>query len=387
MTTTTLTAGLAEKDRAPATDTGTKRRHVSYVPPNWFAAVMGTGIVAIAAHSLPWQPPGLAVVATVFWLLACAVFAGVVAATVRHWVRDPEIARGHHAHRVVAHFYGAVPMAVMTVGTSTMVVGTTVIGRDLALGIDVVCWIIGTIGGVFTAAAIPYRHLIVGRPAVGEAFGGWLMPVVPPMVSASAAAVLAPQLPAGWASEVVMVIGCAMFVLAALASLPILAVLAACLRSGDVGAAHMVPTWWIVLGPLGQSITAACLLAHVAPHVVGAPIAGTLQSFALVYGLTVWAVATMWIVVAAQLTVRTLRSGMPFAMTWWSFTFPLGTYVTGSSALALTLGGAVFQVPAVAGFAVLVPAWGVVAVRTVRGIVSGELLRAPGRDFVAKDGL
>lgn len=68
---------------------------------------------------------------------------------------------------------------------------------------------------------------------------------------------------------------------------------------------------------------------------------------------------------------------MPFAMTWWSFTFPLGTYVTGSSALALTFGGAIFQVTAVAGFAVLVLAWGVVAVRTVRGVVTGELLRVP----------
>ncbi|MFE0747686.1 TDT family transporter [Gordonia sp. NPDC058843] len=378
MTTMTATAGFATTDRGTAAPVKNAQRRNSYVPPNWFAAVMGTGIVAIAAHSLPWQPVGLVVVATVFWLLACAVFAVVLVATVRHWVRDPEVARGHHDHRVVAHFYGAVPMAVMTVGTSTMVVGATVIGRDLALGIDVVCWIVGTVGGVITAVVIPYRHLIIGRPTVGDAFGGWLMPVVPPMVSASAAAVLTSQMSASWASHVVMGIGCAMFVVAALASLPILAVLAARLRTGDVGAAQMVPTWWIVLGPLGQSVTAACLLAHVAPRVVAVPMAGTLHSFAVGYGLTAWVAATLWIVVAARLTARTLRSGMPFAMTWWSFTFPLGTYVTGSSALALTVGGTVFEVVAVAGFTVLVVAWSVVAVRTVRGVVSGELLLAPG---------
>ncbi|MGW6036893.1 TDT family transporter [Gordonia terrae] len=377
MTTTTVTTGPATTDLSTATDRVTVERRPSYVPPNWFAAVMGTGIIAIAAHSLPWQPTGLAVVATVFWLLACGVFAAVLIATVRHWVRDPGIARGHHAHRVVAHFYGAVPMAVMTVGTSTMVVGATVIGRDLAVGIDVVCWIIGSIGGVVTAVVIPYRHLIVGHASVGDAFGGWLMPVVPPMVSASAAAVLTSQLPAGWAPHAVMGTGCAMFVLAAFASLPVMAVLAARMRTGDVGAAHMIPTWWIVLGPLGQSVTAAALLAHVAPHVVGAPIAQTLHTFAVGYGLTVWVAATLWIVVAVRLTARTLRSGMPFAMTWWSFTFPLGTYVTGSSALALILGGQVFGIAAIAGFAVLVVAWSVVAVRTVRGVVTGELLRVP----------
>ncbi|MCR5977668.1 TDT family transporter [Gordonia jinghuaiqii] len=352
-------------------------RQATYLPPNWFAAVMGTGIIAIAAHSLPWQPAGLRVVATGFWLLACAVFIGVVAATIRHWVRDPQVARGHHGHRVVAHFYGAVPMAVMTVGTSTMVVGAAIIGREAALGVDVVCWIVGTLGGVVTALVIPYRHLIAARPGVGEAFGGWLMPVVPPMVSASAAAVLVGQLDAGWARDLVVGIGCAMFALALLAATPIMVALVARLRTGDLGAANMMPTWWIVLGPLGQSVTAACLLAHVAPQVVSTPIAAAMHDFSLTYGLVVWVAATFWIGIAARLTVRTTRTGMPFAMTWWSFTFPVGTYVTASSALALTLGWRVFQVAAVAGFVILVTAWTVVAARTVRGMASGELLRVP----------
>ena len=82
MTTTTASAGLAAPDLGTATARGVGRRRASYVPPNWFAAVMGTGIIAIAAHSLPWQPTGLAEVATVFWLLACAVFGLVLVPTV-----------------------------------------------------------------------------------------------------------------------------------------------------------------------------------------------------------------------------------------------------------------------------------------------------------------
>ena len=38
--------------------------------PNWFAAVMGTGIVANAAAVLPLRLPGLRVFATVVWALA-----------------------------------------------------------------------------------------------------------------------------------------------------------------------------------------------------------------------------------------------------------------------------------------------------------------------------
>ena len=35
------------------------------------------------------------------------------------------------------------------------------------------------------------------------------------------------------------------------------------------------------------------------------------------------------------MTVKTARAGLPFSLTWWSFTFPVGTVVTGTSQLAL----------------------------------------------------
>ena len=40
--------------------------------PNWFASVMGTGIVANAAAILPLQVPGLRAFATAVWALAAA---------------------------------------------------------------------------------------------------------------------------------------------------------------------------------------------------------------------------------------------------------------------------------------------------------------------------
>src|SRR5258708_40112961 len=42
------------------------------IGPNWFASVMGTGIVAVAAETLPFRVPGLHVFALVVWVLAAA---------------------------------------------------------------------------------------------------------------------------------------------------------------------------------------------------------------------------------------------------------------------------------------------------------------------------
>ena len=74
------------------------------------------------------------------------------------------------------------------------------------------------------------------------------------------------------------------------------------------------------------------------------------------------------------LRLRTARRGLPFSLTWWSFTFPVGTCVTGTSALAARL-----PLPALAGaavvlYVVLLAAWVVVFVRTVHGgVVRGHL--------------
>jgi tellurite resistance protein TehA-like permease len=44
--------------------------------------------------------------------------------------------------------------------------------------------------------------------------------------------------------------------------------------------------------------------------------------------------ALLWLLLAAALLVRAVRRGMGYSMTWWAFTFPLGTCVTGATALS-----------------------------------------------------
>jgi tellurite resistance protein TehA-like permease len=66
---------------------------------------------------------------------------------------------------------------------------------------------------------------------------------------------------------------------------------------------------------------------------------------------------------------------MPFTLTWWSFTFPVGTCVTGTIALAGRSDDIVLRWASVALYLLLLAAWITVAVRTTRGAASGRLLR------------
>jgi len=93
-----------------------------------------------------------------------------------------------------------------------------------------------------------------------------------------------------------------------------------------------------VLGPLGQSITATGNLANVGGLTLHAPYAAGADAFALLYGIPTWGFAMAWLAIAASMTVRAARKGLPFGLTWWSFTFPVGTCVTGTIGLAARTG-------------------------------------------------
>ena len=75
--------------------------------------------------------------------------------------------------------------------------------------------------------------------------------------------------------------------------------------------------------------------------------------------------------------MRAARDRLPFSLTWWSFTFPLGTCVTASSDLAVHTGADAFRWAALALYVALVAAWAGVSVRTVRGAWRGRLFLAP----------
>jgi C4-dicarboxylate transporter/malic acid transport protein len=368
------------------TDLDDPRQVVANLTPNWFASVMGTGIVAVGAASLPEQFPGLRAAAVVVWAAAAILLIALIVGTALHWTGYRQTARGHAANPMMAQFYGAVPMALLTVGDGTLLVGRDVIGSRAAVDIDWALWLIGTLLGLACAVAIPYlmftKHVL--RP--DSASGGWLMPLVPPMVSASTGALLLPYLPAGQARTSMLVFCFAMFGISLLASLIVITLIWNRLTVYKVGPPRMVPTLWIVLGPLGQSITAASLLGAAAQRALPAPYGQALRAFPVVYGVPVLGFALLWTALVVAITVRTARTHLPFSLTWWSFTFPVGSCVTGASALALDTGLTMFRVTAAILYAALVSAWLVVATRTAHDSFRGRLFLPAPADPTAAPG-
>ncbi len=336
------------------------------VAPNWFTAAMGTGMVANAAMLLPLDLPGLRALALTAWIAAMVLLARLLALGVGQWRR--------------AHVWSL---------PSVTLAERALLGRPADGAAD------GRLRDVAgrprparrrrrargRRGAVERRHgrrpgrrlrdprWLLTHPdrRLDDVFATWLLPVVPPLVSATSGAALIAKAPEGPLRTGLLIACCALFALSAVAVTATKLLLARRLKAHGTGPARMVPTLFIALGPLGQSVTAACLLAAVAPAAVGARLAHGMDVLALAFAIPVFALALIWLTVAAVVTARTAAGpGLPFAATWWSFIFPLGTCVTGSSELAQRLGAAPLTWVAGLLFAALLAAWVTVAAATAR---------------------
>ncbi|MFH8734809.1 TDT family transporter [Streptomyces sp. NPDC017964] len=363
-----LTAARIPSLRCPA---------VRHLGPNWYASVMGTAIIANAGAALPVHVPGLRALCTAMWALSLVALLALLTARALHWTHHSDRAKEHLLDPAVAPFYGCLAMALLAVGGGTMLVGQDWIGTQAAVALDTVLFTAGTVIGLAAAVTIPYLMVARHRIEPGQASPVWLLPVVAPMVSAAVGPLLVPHLPSGQWQQTLLLACVAMFGLSLIATAVMLPVIFARLVTAGPLPLMLTPALFLVLGPLGQSTTAVNKFADTAPGVLPAPYAEGFGVFAVLYGVPVMGFALLWLALAAALVVRARRRGMRFSMTWWAFTFPIGTCVTGAEGLAKHTGLAVYDVLAVVLYAVLVAAWAFAAVPTVRGLISAELLAAP----------
>lgn len=370
-------ATLAPPQSVPgATTPGVRWTGVRHLGPNWYASIMGTAVIANAGAALPLDVPGLRTACAAVWALSLLALLTLLGARALHWTHHRDQARAHLLDPAVAPFYGCLSMALLAVGGGTMIVGRDWIGLPAAVALDTVLFTAGTVIGLAAAVAVPY--LMVARHRITEASPVWLLPVVAPMVSAAVGPLLLPHLPRGQAQQTLLILCHGLFGVSLLAVLVMLPLVFGQLVMGGPLPLALTPTLFLVLGPLGQSTTAVNKFADAAKGVLPAPYDQGFAVFAVLYGVPVLGFALLWLALSTALVLRARRRGMGFAMTFWAFTFPVGTCVTGAEGLAQHTGLAVFRWLAIGLYGLLVAAWLVAGTHTLRGLFSGALLAGPG---------
>ena len=334
---------------------------VKHFAPSWFAAVMGTGVLALGAGFLGHRYTLLAPVAGVLhWFNVVLFLVLLLPWTLRWFLARPQAA-GSLVHPVVANFVPTVAIALLVLSVQFLQLAKM---PQIALPL----WWIGT------ALAFGFSFLILFKQFLGEQVmldhvtSGMFIPPVGLVVIPVAGAPLA--LAAGGVEQGWMLLLCYIALgSGALLWLALQAVTMFRFVLHKPLPGPLVPTFWINLGPVGVMPISLLALADASPFVAD-------KVPFQIAALLLWGFGAWWLCMAAMLTYSYWkRKQLPFALSWWAFTFPTGAFAIASFKLS-----GVLPLPGTFGvglfvYGLLAVFWGVTIARSVRGAIDGNLFQ------------
>ena len=356
------------------------REVIRQFTPNWFAATMGTGVLALALANLPVAIPGLHAVAEGLWLFNILLFTLFTVAYAARWILFFDEARRIFGHSTVSMFFGTIPMGLATIINGFLLFGLPRWGEGVIQFAEVLWWI-DVAMSLACGVLIPYMMFTRQEHSIDQMTAVWLLPVVAAEVAAASGGLLAPHLTDAHSQLVVLTTSYVLWAFSLPVAFSILTILLLRMALHKLPHENMAASSWLALGPIGTGALGMLLMGAEAPAIFaanGLPGVGEIASgLGLVAGITLWGFGLWWMLMALLITVRYLRDGIPFNLGWWGFTFPLGVYSLATLKLASTLNLGFFSVVGCVLVTLLAVMWLIVGKRTAQGAWRGELFVSP----------
>ena len=177
------------------------REVIRQFTPNWFAVVMGTGILALALPQLgaPALGQGLWVANLLLFALFCVLYA-------LRWLCYFDQARRIFGHATVSMFIGTIPMALATLLNGLPSYGVALWGEGV-LALMLPIWWLDVALALACGVGIPYLMFTRQEHSIDQMTAVWLLPVVAAEVAAASGGLMIHLLPPADAYLVLMCFG------------------------------------------------------------------------------------------------------------------------------------------------------------------------------------
>lgn len=354
------------------------REVIRQFTPNWFAATMGTGVLALALNQL--AVPLFTGLGEALWFLTIVLFVLFSLLYVARWLMFFQEARRIFGHSTVSMFFGTIPMGLATIINGFLLFGVSRWGVQIVPFVEALWWL-DVAMALLCGVAIPFLMFTRQEHSIDQMTAVWLLPVVAAEVAAASGGLLAPHLVDVQQQFRVLITSYVLWAFSVPVAFSILTILLLRMALHKLPHASMAASSWLALGPIGTGALGMLVLGAEAPAVFaanGLPGLGEIAAgIGLVAAIALWGFGLWWMLIAVLITLRYLRSGIPFNLGWWGFTFPLGVYALATLRLGNTLHLGFFNGVGVVLVAALAAMWLIVANRTVQGAWRGELFVSP----------
>lgn len=288
---------------------------MKHLPPAYFALVMATGIVSIAADDLHLTVLGWSLFAVN--IVAYVALAGLTvgrAIIYPHLLFDDMI-----DHRLGTGFFTAVAASCI-LGVQCLLVVHILTAAILFLALGIVLWV-GLTYTIFTAFTV--KH---GKPPIEHGItGAWLIAVVATQAIAVLAALIAREWPQPYRLELNF-FALSMWLWGGMFYIWIISLIFYRYSFFEFLPSDLTPPYWINMGAMAISALAGVRLVE---NATNAPFLASLLPFLKGFTVFYWATGTWWIPMLLVLGVWRhviQRFPLQYDPLYWGAVFPLGMY-------------------------------------------------------------
>ncbi|MGH7057021.1 MAG: tellurite resistance/C4-dicarboxylate transporter family protein [Acetobacteraceae bacterium] len=295
--------------------------------PSYFALVMATGIISIAARD--FGLPALSIGLLVFNLLAYVL---LVAFSLLRAARYPRLFLAEMTDHLIGTSFFAPVAASSILGVQLLLIVHSLTAAGVLLALAVCLWISLTYT-IFTAFTVKRE-----KPALEHGLSGaWLIAVVATQSVAVLAALIARERGRPYQLELNF-FALSMWLWGGMFYIWIISLIFYRYTFFAFSPGDLTPPYWINMGAMAISALAGARLVENLPH---APFLASLLPF--LKGLTVffWATGTWWIPMLLVLGVwrhGIRRFPLRYDPLYWGAVFPLGMYSVATKEMARALG-------------------------------------------------
>ncbi len=339
--------------------------------PGWGASVMGTGVLspifsALSKHGI--LPVFSLIMSQVFLVLAMAVALPVLGVTTWKWLRYPGTVKEELANPVKGAMSVTFAGGFLVLAVAFGRAGMELFGAHLA---SVLVYLFAAIGGVlalYIGLVFLTDIFVRGNTPRAMITGAWF---IPPVVTIIVPIALSPMMTAPtalskelfWLSWIFLGIGSLLYVV-------VVSTLFYRTATNPLPPPPLAPSLIIGMGPAGLIGFNLLILAEVAQR-LEMPLPSLIETAA--YGGAMFWGFGLWWGVASAVVIKRGYKNLPFALSWWGFTFPLGAWVVAGINIGATIGSRTTVVISLLGLVFLLIVWSVVLVKTIRGVVQGSI--------------
>lgn len=347
---------------------GSLTRHFN---PAWFASVMGTAVIPLALSftEAPWILP----VSVLLLVLSVILFLIFLLPWTAKFLLYPEEVKKDLNHPVAANFFPTMPISLILFSLNLMKFPTIFFSEQVSLALAYYLWLAGT-AGIYLMGFVILTHIFRHQEIkLAHANFGWYIPPVSKLIVPTAGFELADKVPAHaemaiTASMISLGVGFFLFLFVGAAvyhryiyhELPM---------------SRLAATFFIGIAPPAiMSIVLFKMIHLFSHHSYFGLNTEVVVTIARVGIFVTWGFAAWWFAMALIVIAYYIRSmELPYALSWWAFTFPSGALCVSSGVAWQVTGFSSIRFCYYGVLAFLLLVWALVLAQTMKGVVSGRI--------------